>query len=112
MFSQVLGRSAVDHDNGGSLGFSAAAGSGGQAADCAGGVALSGTLAQPVRYAMMLAIVAVLRTDRNNGFGDRVNETVVWLALEIVLGLALFVFLIWWTLPRGKRGGRDEPPTS
>jgi hypothetical protein len=23
-----------------------------------------------------------------------------WLALEIVLGLALFVWLIWWTIPR------------
>jgi hypothetical protein len=35
---------------------------------------------------------------------------VVWLAIEIVLGLVLFVFLVWWTLPRSKRGRQDEPP--
>jgi hypothetical protein len=29
-----------------------------------------------------------------------------WLALEIVLGLAIFVWLIWWTLPR--RHGQDK----
>jgi hypothetical protein len=31
----------------------------------------------------------------------------LWLALEIVLGLALFVGIVWWTLPRRKRGPDD-----
>jgi hypothetical protein len=26
-----------------------------------------------------------------------------WLALEIALGLALFILLVWWTLPRRSR---------
>jgi hypothetical protein len=30
----------------------------------------------------------------------------LWLAIEIVLGLALFIGIVWWTLPRRKR---DEP---
>jgi len=24
----------------------------------------------------------------------------IWLALEMILGLALFIFLVWWTLPK------------
>jgi hypothetical protein len=31
-----------------------------------------------------------------------------WLMLEVALGLALFVFIIWWTLPR-KKPERREP---
>jgi hypothetical protein len=30
-----------------------------------------------------------------------------WLALEIALGLALFILLVWWTLPRRRRSA-DE----
>lgn len=29
-----------------------------------------------------------------------------WVLLEVVLGLALFVFIIWWTLP--KKDDRDD----
>jgi hypothetical protein len=29
-----------------------------------------------------------------------------WVLLEIALGLALFIFIIWWTLPR--KSDRDE----
>jgi len=32
-----------------------------------------------------------------------------WLAFEIGLGLALFVGLVWWTLPRRKRDEADPP---
>jgi hypothetical protein len=38
------------------------------------------------------------------------NPTVAWLALEIVLGLAAFGLLIWWTLPRRKRDDTHRPP--
>ena len=34
----------------------------------------------------------------------------LWLAIEIALGLVLFVGIVWWTLPRRKRdapGPRD-----
>lgn len=32
----------------------------------------------------------------------------IWLILEGVLALVLFVFIIWWTLPR-KRDGDKNP---
>ena len=31
----------------------------------------------------------------------------VWLILEGVLALVLFVFIIWWTLPRKPGGSKD-----
>ena len=31
-----------------------------------------------------------------------------WIFLELALGLALFVFLVWWTLPKKNRD--DEGP--
>ncbi len=24
----------------------------------------------------------------------------IWMAIEIALGLALFLFIVWWTLPK------------
>jgi hypothetical protein len=35
----------------------------------------------------------------------------LWLAFEIILGLLLFIALIWWTVPRGRRDdpGRGPP---
>jgi hypothetical protein len=38
------------------------------------------------------------------------EPTVAWLALEIVLGLAAFILIIWWTLPRRKRDDTHRPP--
>jgi hypothetical protein len=38
------------------------------------------------------------------------EPTVAWLALEIVLGLAAFILIIWWTLPRRKRDDGKAPP--
>jgi hypothetical protein len=32
----------------------------------------------------------------------------IWLILEVVLGLGLFIFIIWWTMPRKHdRDGKD-----
>jgi hypothetical protein len=31
-----------------------------------------------------------------------------WILIEILVPLALFVFIIWWTLPSKPKGGRDE----
>jgi hypothetical protein len=31
-----------------------------------------------------------------------------WVLLEIGLGLALFVFIIWWTLPKKDRPDRKD----
>jgi hypothetical protein len=31
----------------------------------------------------------------------------IWLALEAVLSLVLFVLIIWWTLPRKRGKDRD-----
>jgi hypothetical protein len=32
----------------------------------------------------------------------------IWLILEAVLALALFVFIIWWTVPRKPRGDKEN----
>jgi hypothetical protein len=34
----------------------------------------------------------------------------LWLALEIALGLVLFIGIIWWTLPRAPRDRAKQPP--
>jgi len=34
----------------------------------------------------------------------------LWLALEIVLGVVLFVFIVWWTLPRRRKPDNDDSP--
>jgi hypothetical protein len=34
----------------------------------------------------------------------------LWLAIEIVLGIVLFVFIVWWTLPRRRKQDSDDPP--
>jgi hypothetical protein len=31
-----------------------------------------------------------------------------WIALELTLGLALFVFLVWWTLPKKNKDDRND----
>ena len=32
----------------------------------------------------------------------------IWLALEAVLSVVLFVLIIWWTLPRKRDPDRDK----
>ncbi len=32
----------------------------------------------------------------------------IWLILEAILALALFVFIIWWTLPRKPRRDKES----
>ena len=32
----------------------------------------------------------------------------IWLILEALLALALFVFIIWWTLPRKPRHDKKD----
>lgn len=49
-----------------------------------------------------LAFVSKRRTFAIKGY------PMIWLVLEIALALALFVFLVWWTLPKKKRD--DEGP--
>jgi len=31
-----------------------------------------------------------------------------WIFLELALGLALFVFLVWWTLPKKDKDDRPQ----
>jgi hypothetical protein len=45
-----------------------------------------------------------------NFINPETDPTVAWLAFEILLGLAAFGLLIWWTLPRGKRDDTRGPP--
>lgn len=32
----------------------------------------------------------------------------VWLILECILALLLFVFVVWWTLPRKRKGAPES----
>jgi len=32
----------------------------------------------------------------------------IWLIVEGILALALFVFIIWWTLPRKRYGDKKD----
>lgn len=34
--------------------------------------------------------------------------TMIWLALEGVLALVLFLLIIWWTMPRKSDDNRDK----
>ena len=44
-----------------------------------------------------------------NFINPEIDPTVAWLAFEILLGLAAFGLLVWWTLPRGKRDDTRPP---
>jgi hypothetical protein len=49
-----------------------------------------------------LALVSIRRNFATKGY------PMFWIFLELALGLALFVFLVWWTLPKKNRD--DEGP--
>ena len=36
----------------------------------------------------------------------------IWMVLECVLALALFVFIVWWTLPRKREQDGSQEPDS
>jgi hypothetical protein len=36
------------------------------------------------------------------------DHPLFWIFLELALGLALFVFLVWWTLPKKDKGDDGE----
>jgi len=38
------------------------------------------------------------------------SRAMAWLALEIALGLALFIGIVWWTLPKKEKESNDRPP--
>lgn len=59
-------------------------------------------VAKTVAVRQTLAIVSKRRTCVIKGY------PMFWIFLEIALALALFVFLVWWTLPKKKRD--DEEP--
>ena len=75
----------------------------GQTAWARGGGGLLGTLAQPAMPRMRPAKIAGPARRSDDLIDARVGLTVTWLAFEIILGLAAFAFIVWWTLPRGKR---------
>jgi hypothetical protein len=43
----------------------------------------------------------------SQAFKPAASRIMVWLILEGVLALVLFVFIIWWTLPRKPGGNKD-----
>jgi hypothetical protein len=81
----------------------AAGGSGQANAGAAAGGGAFGTLAQA---ATAHAITArPVRRARIRG-----ERRMLWLALEIGLGLALFIGIVWWTFPRAPRHPPKQPP--
>jgi H+/Cl- antiporter ClcA len=64
-----------------------------------------GAVAQPPRIeAASAAVAPSARQDRCTLPLFQYRPTVMWwLALEIALGLLLFILLVWWTLPRKSR---------
>jgi hypothetical protein len=79
-----------------------AAGVGGQRQGAAGGC---GKLAHPLSIEAARAPVAhrVRQFCPTSAFFGNRSSAMWWLALEIALGLALFILLVWWTLPRRSR---------
>lgn len=37
------------------------------------------------------------------------RQAMLWMALEIVLGLAMFIGIVWWTLPKKEKRSNDPP---
>jgi hypothetical protein len=116
--SNEVGRSALAQDRGAGAGSGAGqAGCACSGEDWAGGV--FGTLAhppsartRPASTARRPGATSILSNLIDTGISSTtgIEPTVVWLAFEILLGLAAFGLLVWWTLPRGKRDEKDGPP--
>jgi len=73
----------------------------------------SPTLAQPARLPTMPHTPAERARWRHPGATFEKENQAMWLiVLEAVGALALFVFLIWWTMFSGRRQGElDDQPT-
>jgi len=106
----------------GTAGGGVGAGAGGAAGCAAGGGAGGaghrhgvaggcGTLAQPPSIEAAIAHIAhsARELHRTLRFLGDCSTAMWWLALEIALGLALFILLVWWTLPR-RSPPPDKPP--
>jgi hypothetical protein len=87
----------------GALAGLSAGGSGQASGACGAGGGAFGTLLQAASAHTSTA--SPLRTVRIRG-----ERGMLWLALEIVLGLALFIGIVWWTLPRAPRDRPKQPP--
>ena len=104
-------RRAVAQDNGaggdGAVPFAGAGQTGG--AWTGWGAGVLGTLAHPARPRARPDRIAGIACRPSTPTSDWMEPTVAWLALEIVLGLAAFILIIWWTLPRRKRDDKAPP---
>jgi hypothetical protein len=66
-----------------------------------------GMLAQPASPRTRANAAHAASAPRGRGAGKE-ESCMAWLALEIVLGLAIFVWLIWWTLPRKRSDAKER----
>jgi hypothetical protein len=75
----------------------------------AGGVRGSGSVAQPASASSALPRIRTPAPRAGAGM-----DNIMWLILLEAFGaLALLVFIVWWTMFSGRRGGerkRDRPP--
>jgi len=72
-----------------------------------GGAVLFGTLEQALNAAATAAHSATRASWAREGPWRR--QAMLWMALEIVLGLALFIGIVWWTLPKKEKRSNDPP---
>jgi hypothetical protein len=84
------------------VGLSTAGSGQASGASAAGGGAF-GTLAQAA--SVHASTARPMQAARTRG-----EREMLWFALEIVLGLALFIGIVWWTLPRAPRDRPKHPP--
>ncbi len=52
-----------------------------------------------------MTTVRAIRPDRDNNFLDGNTQGMGLIVLEAALALAVLIFLIWWTMFSGRRGG-------
>jgi hypothetical protein len=72
---------------------------------------LLGTLEQAPRAATSAAHTAAAAAYRKGSALERTwrKQAMLWMALEIMLGLALFIGIVWWTLPKKEKRSNDPP---
>jgi len=75
------------------------------------GAVLLGTLEQAPSAAASAAQSAARAAYRSGLALERPwrRQAMLWMALEIVLGLAMFIGIVWWTLPKKEKRSNDPP---
>ena len=67
-----------------------------------------GSEAQPLNPASSVSTMARVNMGPNGmAKGGRMDAGLLLILLEALLALGLFVFIVWWTLPKKRNKGKD-----